>query len=219
MRKGRKGFKLLKGNTKLHIHPLHGFYCLFLCLRFLWKLDILPSLNLLTKTGTELDKGCEKQQVWIELQYLEKKVQGEFTTFEKLEGRNGNNRHGEGWGTQQVLCLRLTVCQASHTYQVPELLCRSWGSKVPPTVNKVQVWDQLMRLNAYRNWQMWFPSHSKPYTKKWRLSREVPGSGKRETSLLFIKKVERKKDPETTGWWASSLCLERSWNESSWKLC
>lgn len=41
---------------------------------------------------------------------------------------------------------------------------------------------------------------------------------KRETSLLFLKKI-RRKNQETTGQWASSFCWGRLWNRSSWKLC
>ena len=46
----------------------------------------------------------------------------------------------------------------------------------------------------------------------------VPSVWKREISLPFLRRGERKIQG-LTGQWALPLCMERSWNICSWRLC
>lgn len=41
--------------------------------------------------------------------------------------------------------------QASHTSQVPGILSKGQGRKIPPTVRAEQVWVHLTRLNTYKS--------------------------------------------------------------------
>lgn len=120
-----------------------------------------------------------------------------------------------------------TGSQASCASHVPEPLNGRWGSKIPPTVEKEHVWDHLMRLNVCksmspddmhhgvpRKWLMWLPCHSPSDLKSY--SFQVKSL---ETSLLFLRKRERK-IRGTTVWWAlSCLYLERLWSKHSWRIC
>lgn len=44
-----------------------------------------------------------------------------------------------------------SIIQASHISLVPEPLGWAWGSDVPPTVSKEQVWDHLMKPNRQKS--------------------------------------------------------------------
>lgn len=57
----------------------------------------------------------------------------------------------EQWQRGQIIASVCTASQASHISYIPESLGGEQGSKIPPTVSKEQVWDQLMRLNMYKS--------------------------------------------------------------------
>lgn len=122
-----------------------------------------------------------------------------------------------------------TVSQASRVSNFLESLGRGWGRNVPPTVREKQIQDCLIRLNVYKSLGLDNMASQGPEGTGWSgcqsiifekscLSGEVPGDWQKGNIILIFKK-ERKEDPGKSGWWASYLCLGRSWRRSSRKTC
>lgn len=69
----------------------------------------------------------------------------------KSEGINTDNRHGEGWGTQQLFCLsflwQLLFPHLSSTWPQDT----DWGNEVCHIINEDQIWDHLRNLNIHKS--------------------------------------------------------------------
>ena len=78
--------------------------------------------------GTELGKGCKTQQEGIlEVRRSEKKGQGDCTPFDGWEGGTGNNRHAEGWGTQQLFASGWSTNEGDHCSPHTDIFKELWN--------------------------------------------------------------------------------------------
>lgn len=90
---------------------------------------------------------CSSRHTWAQ---LSDSSNPEYNSYIKtVTEENTFTSNVEQWQRGQIIASVCTASQASRISHIPESLGWDWGSKIPPTVSKEQVWDQLMRLNMY----------------------------------------------------------------------
>ena len=150
----------------------------------------------------------------------------------KHDWQTGNNGREGSWGTQQLFCLSL------HSQSIFLHLSSGWNSRKglgeqntshckrrsgswPPEEPEytLSLWDLMSCIpESWANWLVSLPSCSPWYLNSHGSQVKSLVTGRRETFHPFLKRVERR-TLGTTDLSASPLCLGRSWNRFSWKLC
>lgn len=128
-----------------------------------------------------------------------------------------------------VFAPRATVRRSQWFWPPLRSHCRTWvGSAAKMSVllgNRVGKGEECCMLERgvrrssmwKRIWLMSLPRHSLSYLKSHSCQVKSPVSGKRKTSVSFLRQIERWMR-RATNQWASPLCLGRWLSRSSWKL-
>lgn len=162
------------------------------------------------KAKIKLELNMAKDAKWNKksfYRYVSQKSKVERSVYSPDEQcwKTGNNQWGEGWGAQQHFASVFNGDLSSHTSWVCGLQDVDWGNKVLPSVSKDQVYDHLRHLIVCKSMG---PNEINPRIlrelanvvaklvsiifEKSLQSGEVPGSWKRETLYLSLKKTRRK---------------------------
>lgn len=121
--------------------------------------------------------------------------------------------------SQSSLVARLLVPLILLNLESLNIYMRAWGVK-PLSVQErskpetaswdwmcSSPWDPIACIpGSWRNWLMWLPSCSPSDPRSCGCQTQSSVIGKRETSLSFIRKGERR-TWGAASWWASPLCL------------